>query len=1287
MLEELIPYYPSFKENDSQLIFNGLAEIHNLEAKKGVEKRVKPGEYYKHQNIGARSMKMNDRELIMSDPGTGKTCSFVAIDELLKNSTNLFKTFYYVTPPNIEESNKHQIICKCTNQKYINDEGAGKSYKPEVLTSGKESFKANYNMVNYIDIHNIIKGKNVKQLRKEFNNCIFNLDEVTNIIVLDFITVSNKNDINSVIGWTEKCINDIKILKDIKNMDDPIIINSDIYYVQFWRLFHSIENSKVILASGTPINNRAGEFFLIMNLLLPLNKQMDVEEFANNVFRYNLFKYSPYLNGLISYVKASNVVARPNYIGTLMKRKYKVEYPLDETSSNPEIGIKEYNSQIILYKVELYGYQAKLLYDNKDTIIKQQINQTANQILCYVDRKYNTGAIANNDTDELFNLKIGGIEGKLARQHCCAMFTELVRIEFTVLAEARNQGKPGPGVCFNYLNLTDTAIGSLKTLFKAVGFEILENFDFLQRTTSSDYCSFGKITFTELRPAPRVVFLTGDKRYSDSVKSQILQIASSKDNIYGQYIQLVCGSSVMGVGVNISNSIRMTRPLPEWNHAKDRQSRDRVFREDAHDGIREIKADEIALKTGVRPNIYSFDINVDVYNMCAFCRYFYIPTSFASEFDLIEIQKNGLTNNNQPFQLTKTNQILCNGSMMLIDNFRLYHLIGFSKRNEANIIDGELVSQHVFVGEDFHTKVYNNKNIKIEKDLKYIFDNNMDIVISESGIVRVFNNNEDFRKLLVNHILLYHDNCYFNQDLQNGEYRDIASAILIKGNEYKLIKCSMLYISPSERQYAQLEEKSFASKRVLRYAKQFALDCITNEERNYNSKDKDNSIDCDYTDCKYTCSSKILVEKSKDSFIYEKGNKFWTNYEVLYSGFIINECKNRIIELLRINSKLNVNEIFNDLLPKVNREYFINMAIYEIISDKISIYDSFGTLCYISANNNSLYISRNFPKLIKNNKDNIGNYTNKLIAVENNPDYRLLHNIDDDLIKEIENINITNSQNYDMDMLSIIITKISQLKMYTKSVFIIIEKCFGRIAYNRTLNSNDIKNEFSIKPVDLFIAGELYPIYCFNFTDPSGISTFFHNHPQIKHGKNQAETKRLINASNPFRIFYINENKPAWRDATEIETVKLRDLASKDIMNRIYSLITKSITYYDNNGQPVVKTEIFKYYITFYNGNYRLTNIKTHQGKMFSSLNFNDIIPCVEFLKSSLLVTIPDNLNVTEAQYYYLQNNNYIIESINTAINQGNIEMTKGVLLKLFKKNNLIFYFSLKSITSYDEDD
>lgn len=104
MLHDLLPLFPKLKSNDSQLVLHSMAEFHTLEAKKQIEKRAKPGEYYRHQLVVSRIMYLKDRMFLIHEPGTGKSCTFTVTDESFKGSTNLFKRYYIVTSSSLIDS-------------------------------------------------------------------------------------------------------------------------------------------------------------------------------------------------------------------------------------------------------------------------------------------------------------------------------------------------------------------------------------------------------------------------------------------------------------------------------------------------------------------------------------------------------------------------------------------------------------------------------------------------------------------------------------------------------------------------------------------------------------------------------------------------------------------------------------------------------------------------------------------------------------------------------------------------------------------------------------------------------------------------------------------------------------------------------------------------------------------------------------------------------------------------------------------------------------------------------
>ena len=395
---------------------------------------------------------------------------------------------------------------------------------------------------------------------------------------------------------------------------------------------------------------------------------------------------------------------------------------------------------------------------------------------------------------------------------------------------------------------------------------------------------------------------------------------NAEDNINGEYIQFINGSEVMGIGVNIGNAKRFTRPIPEWNEAKDRQSRDRVFREDSHDGQREVIADQIEEKTGVRPGLYDFDVFVDVYNMCAFARFFYVDTKYYKYF--VKDKKDQKEIYTTPFYIIQENgkDVINTDSMgILIDPMKTFHLVGFCKKGSIgnsfgvetfgyDTKGGNLCSEYAIASELLYEKLNSKFSLDISTDLSHLGMDDMDMIFSTSGILFSAPMNSTFLPLLNSNALIYHINCDFMANYQVGKYPEGTCYVIkfknpkpnndgtipkmkntggaVINEDYYLIPSAMRYVSPSENQYIKMEEKSFAAKRVTRYAKQFAIDCIANENRNFNEKDKNDTVECDYGDCKYTCSSNILSGKSEDAFIYEGGGEFWSNYEILYGSLM-----------------------------------------------------------------------------------------------------------------------------------------------------------------------------------------------------------------------------------------------------------------------------------------------------------------------------------------------------------------------------------------------------------------
>ena len=1305
MLEELIPYYPDLSHNDAQLILYAMAEFNTLEAKIGVEKRVKPGEYYKHQQVLSRLSKIRDRILLLAETGTGKTCGFVSFDELLKSDTDLFKAYYYITLDSLIETSKRQIICKCTNNKYINDKGRSGAKKNEVAKSDRDSFKENYILMNYYELYIEIVGKSADELREKFGHCVFNMDEITEIINVDYTTANKVGVTNGIITWEETINQELLMLNTITDIDDPRIryahkekkFNEYEYaekvrielgmekhfhyspcaqYIQIWRMLHAVQDiSKAILATGTIIKNRPSEALIIANLALPMDKQFNLAEFASNIFTYNLKRFAPYLNGLISYVKSSNIVAKPNYIGKKLPIKYNIMYPVDDTSDYPEIKTREFNSGIVLYKVELFNHQARKFYSNIQEIMNNKIESSDEQYICYVDTNGNYGNEARFHSGGLNFL----CESLLNRMNCAAVFSEIYRIE---LSAYRNGGEKGPGVCFNYLPLTNTVLDPLKKIFSTGGvFEVLheeKHFEFLHKTiTGSGYCETISSKVSVMSYKPRAVFLTGEtKRETIDL---ILDFAGSPDNVGGKYIQFINGSKVLNIGINVKNGKRFTRAYPGWNEADDKQAKDRVFREDSHDEIRKQIVQDIYNETGELLDLYHPRVNelvkIDVYNMCAFSRFFYVANS-TIEYDVGNLPKFPKPKLFDLVNRTVVHEIINGEKNFLLKFDKIYHLVGFTDNPDILKYNNTQVLEYCKYGETLEL------DVDISRDLSNLTIDRKYIIFCYSGVVSVYRYDKDIKNKFEDNLLLYHDNCDFMKNYMNGIYinecklirllhTDIVLGDAVEGRDYKLYNVNMKYLSSSEEKYIELEKKSFPARRLLRIFKRSALDYKVNKIRTYHDDGVDYSLDCDYDVSNYTGICEALPGKSEDSFIYEDGNEFWTNYEVLYSANIIDECKEKIIHILSINNRIRISDIFRELLVTCNRDYFINMAIYDLVSNRYKICDTFGISSYICSNDYELFLNREFPKMITNIPHSFTDSTRNLIAIKNNPDYRTFFDDDKLIIEDIESLHVDVTNEYSNDiLLNEIIQRMK--KMTYSSYKVLLERCFTRIAYDyyrRTGLYNSDANQK--KQVDDLVCGVIFSVRCVGHILSSGEKIFFHNQQKTSKNDKYNESNALLNFLGEISILSINQTEAKWIVVNKEEEIDfLKDIAVGFIRDKIDSILTKETTIIRvTDGTQSNFTFHSQYYLSKYNGTYRI--IGPNINRNIANIGHADIKPHLENILRSYLCG-----DITGVYYNNIMALNYTRIS---ALLQPSI-FNKDLLKEFFIDNNLVFKFSLDEI-------
>ncbi|GAH54861.1 unnamed protein product, partial [marine sediment metagenome] len=147
--------------------------------------------------------------------------------------------------------------------------------------------------------------------------------------------------------------------------------------------------------------------------------------------------------------------------------------------------------------------------------------------------------------------------------------------------------------------------------------------------------------------------------------------------------------------------------------------------------------------------------------------------------------------------------------------------------------------------------------------------------------------------------------------------------------------------------YQLSEVKDRKISHVMRLIKQCSTDCQINYNRNVRSTDIDYSSNCDYDICKYDC-----VDPLPEYIDY-------TSYDVLYTGKIVNEVVNRLIDIFKIEFHIKFNKLYN-ILNKY-RKKIIDLGVTQLIQNKTEMIDRYGYINYLREDSGVIFLRKDYP--------------------------------------------------------------------------------------------------------------------------------------------------------------------------------------------------------------------------------------------------------------------------------------------------------------------------------------
>jgi hypothetical protein len=236
-----------------------------------------------------------NRLLIYHAVGTGKTCLFSLLSELLQDQDpNMWQTLVLTRSEVLAENAKQQIIETCTGGKYVPSRWDAKTKSmisdEAFLRRQNKAISERYIFDTWERISKKLAVEDDKFIEDTYSNRLIVIDEAHGIRIQP-----KESEVN--------------------------------IYKQIDRLVHTVKNSVVIFLTATPMRDRVKEAPALLNLLLPRDAAFDVENFDSIYFNGSEFKpekkaeFKAKLRGLISHVREVNSNVRKIYEGAPI-RKY-----------------------------------------------------------------------------------------------------------------------------------------------------------------------------------------------------------------------------------------------------------------------------------------------------------------------------------------------------------------------------------------------------------------------------------------------------------------------------------------------------------------------------------------------------------------------------------------------------------------------------------------------------------------------------------------------------------------------------------------------------------------------------------------------------------------------------------------------------------------------------------------------------------------------------------------------------------------------------------------------------
>ena len=195
-LEDLVYTYPDYYDENIQTLITSKEEFREVSGT-STEAVPKKGELFKHQKFLKRIMLQYDNQMVIWETGSGKACGFFSVTEHYKilagsleeirlNTTKGLlppykRAYVLVKGQNLIDDLKFQLLCKCTDGDYMTEQILNSKSESARKSNITRSISKFYTITTYGTFAKSLLKMTDEQLRNEFDNSIFVIDEFHNI--------------------------------------------------------------------------------------------------------------------------------------------------------------------------------------------------------------------------------------------------------------------------------------------------------------------------------------------------------------------------------------------------------------------------------------------------------------------------------------------------------------------------------------------------------------------------------------------------------------------------------------------------------------------------------------------------------------------------------------------------------------------------------------------------------------------------------------------------------------------------------------------------------------------------------------------------------------------------------------------------------------------------------------------------------------------------------------------------------------------------------------------------